>query len=371
MQQITIKRATRPDIIIKNLRELTPYIHSSSKKFKRIDENNSHLFSSLFGNIYSSPVEFKKTLKKALGISGSGLINDHQILKNTFGWNQQELDELDNFLSNRTRNFLSREGISPEEYHQRNSHFNASYWTSKGFSDEEAREKVSVLQSSISKRANNETKAECSPLSNKYKGYDGLTEEETEEKIKTMQRSRSKRCPEYWTSRGHSEDEVGALVKEHQIEWISKKTPEQIEEINKKKISPLPFNSLWDDDDASGYIPGYFYIIELRRGLYKIGITSKQNGVYSRYREKDLSGRLVVLNESLPTIRKAFRIEQLLRRVFKNHIKKENAVDGFGWTETLEIDFDSLSAKYKNLFDNKEETKQLFEQIRKPKCKQP
>lgn len=157
---------------------------------------------------------------------------------------------------------------------------------------------------------------------------------------------------------------MGALVKEHQIEWISKKTPEQIEEINKKKISPLPFNSLWDDDDASGYIPGYFYIIELRRGLYKIGITTKQNGVYSRYREKDLSGRLVVLNESLLTIREAFRIEQLLRRVFKNYIKKENAVGVFGWTETIEIDEETLLDKYKNLFENKERTKQIFTNIR-------
>ena len=364
MQQITIKRATRPDITIKDLQELTPYIHGSSKKFKRINENNSHLFSSLFGNTFSSPVEFKKTLKKTLGISGSGMINDHQILKNTFGWNQQELDEMDDFVSNRTRNFLLREGISPEEYYQRNSHFNTSYWTSKGFSTEEAREKVSVLQSSISKRADTETKAECSPLSKKYKGYDGLTEEETEEKIKTMQRSRSKRCPEYWTSRGYSEDEAGTLVKEHQIEWISKKTPEQLEEINKKKISPLPFNSLWDDDDASGNIPGYFYIIKLREGLYKIGITTKQNGVYSRYREKDLSGSVVLLNEKYSCIREAFKIEQLIRREFKSHIKKENAVGVFGWTETIETDFDYLSDKYKNLFENREETYRLFRQIR-------
>ena len=183
MQPIIIKRATRPDIRINDLDDLTPYLSKTSKQFKRINDNNSRMFAELFGKTFDSTDEFKKTLKKILGISGSGFINDQHILKNVYGWEQQEFDVWKNFLSNRTKNFLSREGISPEEFHQRNSHFNKMFWISRGLSDEDAIAKVSSLQSSISKRIDKETKAECSPLSPKYKGYDGLSETEIKERL--------------------------------------------------------------------------------------------------------------------------------------------------------------------------------------------
>lgn len=365
MQPIIIKRATRPDIRINDLDDLTPYLSKTSKQFKRVNDNNSRMFTELFGKTFGSTDEFKKTLKKILGISGSGSNNDQQILMNLYGWEQQEFDVWKNFLSNRTKNFLSREGISPEEFHQRNSHFNKKYWVSRGMSEEEASAKVSSLQSSISRKATKQTKSECSPLSEKYVGYVGLSETETKERISHTQKTRSKRCVEYWLARGHSETEARNLVTEHQLEWISKKTPEELDSINKRKSNQLSFSYLWDTvEDQTTELSGNFYIIKLREGLYKIGITTKPSGAFARYRKHDLDGREVILNESLSTIREAFRIEQIMRREFNGRIKKENAVGVFGWTETIEIDEETLLDKYKNLFENKEKTKQIFANIR-------
>lgn len=365
MEPIKIKRITRPDIIINSFDGLVPYLIKTTKLFKRVDENNRTIFSSLFGSSFDSIVEFKNALKKLLGISGSGMINDPDRLKNMFGWNQKEIDERNTQISNRTKNFLSREGISPEEYHQRKSHFNKMFWISRGLSEEDAIAKVSSLQSSISRKATKQTKSECSPLSEKYAGYVGLSETETKERISHTQKTRSKRCVEYWLTRGHSETEARNLVTEHQIEWISKKTPEELVNINKRKTNQLSFSYLWGTvEDQTTELPGNFYIIKLREGLYKIGITTKPSGVFARYRKHDLDGREIILNESLPTIREAFRIEQIMRREFNGRIKKENAVGVFGWTETIEIDEETLLSKYKNLFENKEKTKQIFTNIR-------
>lgn len=326
---------------------------------------NREVFVSLFGETFDSPESFKRSLKKLLGISGSGSITDPERLRTIFGWNVEEIEELKNFMSERSRKFLERNGLSPEEFHKRNSHFNHSFWTSRGFSEEEASAKVSSLQSSISRKATKQTKAECSPLSEKYAGYVGLSETEIKEQISHVQKTRSKRCVEYWLARGHSETEAGNLVTEHQLEWISKKTPEELDDINRRKSNQLSFNYLWGDvDDQTTELPGNFYIIKLREGLYKIGITTKPSGAFARYRKNDLDGREVILNESLPTIREAFRIEQIMRREFNGRIKKENAVGVFGWTETIEIDEETLLDKYMNLFDNKEKTKQIFDNIR-------
>jgi hypothetical protein len=145
----------------------------------------------------------------------------------------------------------------------------------------------------------------------------------------------------------------------------SRKTPEELDSINKRKSNQLSFSYLWDTvEDQTTELSGNFYIIKLREGLYKIGITTKPSGAFARYRKHDLDGREVILNESLSTIREAFRIEQIMRREFNGRIKKENAVGVFGWTETIEIDEETLLDKYKNLFENKEKTKQIFANIR-------
>ena len=366
MQPITINRRTRENQTIRTFDDLEQYLQKVSRIFKRIGAENREIFVSLFGETFESPESFKRSIKKLLGINGSGAITDPERLVKIFGWNAEEIEDLQKFMSERSRKFLERNGLSPEEYHKRNSHFNPSFWTSRGFTEEESTAKVSSLQASISSKASKQTKSECSPLSEKYKGYIGLSETEIKERISHIQKTRSKRCVEYWLSRGHTETEARYLVTEHQLEWISKKTPEELDEINKRKSNQLSFNYLWsnDDDDETTVLPGNFYIIKLREGLYKIGITIKSRGAFDRYRKHELDGREVILNESLPTIREAFRIEQIMRREFNDRIKKENAVGVFGWTETIAIDEETLLDKYKNLFENKETTKQIFANIR-------
>ncbi len=62
------------------------------------------------------------------------------------------------------------------------------------------------------------------------------------------------------------------IWKARQISWqktLNSKSPEEIEEINKKKSTRWDYDLLWNSELE---IPGKFYIINLGKNLHKIGI---------------------------------------------------------------------------------------------------
>lgn len=114
-----------------------------------------------------------------------------------------------------------------------------SYWIDKGYSEEEAKKRVSESQSKRGKgkRINSPFTREvsnyminmninygeayeiactkrrsCSPRRKEYWISRGYSEKEAENKISEIQKTFSKRCLEYWVGKGHSEEEAKKLL---------------------------------------------------------------------------------------------------------------------------------------------------------------
>ena len=86
--------------------------------------------------------------------------------------------------------------------------------------------------------------------------------------------------------------------------------------------------------------------------------------IYSRYKKSklDLCDILVYFNS---TINHCFQIEQLLKcHLYKDHIiSKSEAIDGFGWTETLKnVDVKSLLTDIDKLTIDPKYTTELFKE---------
>ena len=147
---------------------------------------------------------------------------------------------------------------------------------------------------------------------------------------------------------------------ERQYKWqdnINSKSPKELEEINKKKSNSMSYSNLWTNRSI---FDGKFYLLDLNGGLYKIGITSRS--IRKRYSRNDNYKILIEFDSS---INHCFQIEQLLKQNFyKDHIiPKSEAVDGFGWTETLKnIDLDDLLNTINTLSNNIEYTTKLFKE---------
>nr|QMP82928.1 MAG: hypothetical protein [Caudoviricetes sp.] len=201
--------------------------------------------------------------------------------------------------------------------------------------------------------------------------------------IKT--KKKTKRCVEYWIEQGFSLEEsklevskaqatfslkkcvekygkeIGTKIwKERQENWqktLKSKSKEEIEEINKKKSTKWNYDLLWNSEID---VPGKFYIIELDNKYFKIGITRKE--LHQRY-SVDVLDKVKFVYES--TLNHAFQIEQLIKyKFFNNIISKENQIDNFGWTETLQdVSFDEIYKEFKKLKNAKIANKK-FEKIK-------
>ncbi len=185
------------------------------------------------------------------------------------------------------------------------------------------------------------------------------------------QKKGSKRCIEYWLSRGYSEEKSKLEVAKHQCKFSldtciekygeeegicvweerqkkwqetpNNKPQHEIEEINKKKSTKINYDLLWNTDVN---VDGKFYILELDKNVYKIGIS--QNEIHKRYNLKTVD-KVIYLFDS--TLNHVFHIEQILKlKYFKNMIKKHEQIGQFGWTETFKnIDIDCLLKDVKQL----------------------
>jgi len=90
----------------------------------------------------------------------------------------------------------------------------------------------------------------------------------------------------------------------------------------------MSFKSLWTNRSE---VLGHFYILKISTDKIKIGITTRK--VVKRY-----CNSVDVIVDLECTISIAFMIEQLTKRQFINFlIDKNDAVTGFGWTETFNI----------------------------------
>lgn len=261
----------------------------------------------------------------------------------------------------KTNELYSKEGAEYKRNSQRP--IRKEYWIEQGFSEEESillaiKQKVENNNSGAksSKNRSLEQKRSSSSRCKDYYLLRGFSEKESSDQISLKQTTFSKDiCVDKYG------EELGKEIwLKRQEKWqdnLKSKPNEEIEEINKKKSNSMSYNNLWSN---RAIVDGKFYLLELNDNFYKIGITSRS--ICKRYSNTD---NYKILIEFDSTINHCFQIEQLLKRHFykNNIISKFEAIDGFGWTETLkDIDVESLKITINKLCQNKIHTAKLFKE---------
>lgn len=364
---ILINRKTRQQLVINSEAELTLEIKKVSKYFKQINDLNRHLFACLHVEPFLTPPDFYAKLKEVLNINGSGTKVNEESLVSSYGWTEEETKEWRKLFSTRTNRHLEKTGKDKDTFHKQNSQFTVDFWLKKGFSEEEAKEKISKTQSMLSCRIAKEDRSKYSRFSQDYFKYDGLSKEEKVEIISKIQVKNSPRCLEYWLQKGFLTEEAEKMRSLYQGSRMDGKTEEEMLEINKKKGQGLlNFKSLWTQKFD---FPGILYLIEIGEDLFKIGITSK-SGVENRYSKKDLLNAHIKLVHTMQDITSAFCIEQIVLRKLKDfrHVKNYGP---FGKTEVLNIKCETILNEINSRLDKTRDylTEELFSIINNTKLK--
>lgn len=141
------------------------------------------------------------------------------------------------------------------------------------------------------------------------------------------------------------------------LNTLSKKSPTELEAINKKKSNCMSYSNLWTNKSICN---GKFYLLDLGNNFYKFGITSRT--ITERYSKINNYKIVYEMNSS---INNCFQIEQIIKqKLYKDFIiNKNEAINGFGWTETIKINnIDEVIESIIHLFNNAEYTKELFKE---------
>lgn len=349
---ILIKRKTRPPLTINSEIELTKELKKVSKYFKQINDLNRHLFAYLQSMVFSTPSEFYAKLKEILGNTGSGTKVNIKKLVERYGWSQVDAEEWDFLFKTRMARHVTKTGKDKDKFYKQNSHFSIAFWLKRGFSEQEAKERISKFQKQMGARVTPERRKSTNLLSLEYEKYIGLTLEEKKEIIKKQQRLRSVRCIEFWIKQGFTEEQGRALIGDCQRKWMEGKTKEEIKAINSNKTGSLiNFKTLWTDKFDR---PGILYLIEFGNELFKIGITCRPR-LEKRYTPALLNEAKIHLNLKVENITKAFCLEQIILRKFKfQRIVSDHGY--FGRTEVFKLENPSEILYEINLLNTKSTT---------------
>lgn len=167
-------------------------------------------------------------------------------------------------MSNRSKN-------KSLENRRSGSCWRPEFYIKKGYSKEEAIEIVKSVQRKNSNKVNNRHKIESSPRRIEYWLNRGFTESEAKQKVSEFQRSCSPRCVEYWIKhKGYSIDNAKKEISKLQ----TKNSGNSI--IGFSKISQELFNQLPKCNDTffasldNGFIDSINkeYILECKDGSY-------------------------------------------------------------------------------------------------------
>jgi len=194
-----IHKRTRQDIVIVTEDELCVIIQGVIKGFKRFNENNSYLIESLLASTFDSSNDFKKYIQQ---IFPRNLIIRLPLL----GMNPEEIAD--------RRHAESIRGLksAAKKNHRISSCFCIEFWMKKGYSDIEAKEKVSEVQSKNSRKISPESHINSSPRRIEHWLLKGYSDIEAKEKVSEVQRILSQRCIEHWLKLGFSEEESKKCV---------------------------------------------------------------------------------------------------------------------------------------------------------------
>ncbi len=175
---------------------------------------------------------------------------------------------------------LKERGFDDEYINKKNrcnSRFCIEYWTSRGFSDEEAKEKISTLQSSFGKLVKGKSKIIDRALIEQLYGKD---------KASDFFRKRTMWCKEYWTSRGYSEDEAQEKISQYQKEMSNRNLNKPIVERKKTyaRCKEYWVEKGYSEEDAKKKISELQSTFNLNKCIDKYG---KEEG-YKKWKERQI-----------------------------------------------------------------------------------
>ena len=191
-----------------------------------------------------------------------------------------------------------------------------------------------------------------------YYTHRGMSLEEAQKALYERQNTFTKeKCIERY-----GEEEGLKVWQDRQERWqntLKSKTPEEIQEINKKKSSKINYKSLWNLELEE---EGNIYFLKITENSYKIGITSKPS-IEKRYSNGKLLNTEVLLFKNAQSINHAFLIEQIIKKKYFSSIKKDN-YGFFGWTEVLNnVDQIKIINEINELLVNQNFAYQMFLKI--------
>jgi len=210
----------------------------------------------------------------------------------------------------------------------------------------------------LQKKSKETARANCNnPMTLDYYLSRGFSDNDAAEKLRDRQTTFSlEKCIE------RHGIEVGTKIwNDRQAKWqttLNTKSDSEKLEINRKKSTKINFKSLWSKTlDCVAYL----YLIKISDTSYKIGLTSRDS-IDKRYHRNDLrSIELILFGTS--TINHVFQIEQLIKNKYKQNINRDD-YGVFGWTEVLnKIDLQILLSDINLLLSDMHRTENEFNAI--------
>lgn len=255
------------------------------------------------------------------------------------GYSEEEAKQL--VFEEQSRRLKKSYSTRDELYRKEKSIRCIEYWLKRGYSEYDANIQVKSIQSNYGKRAKGKVPPHKQNTNIEY--YLNLGYNEEEAKLELSNRQNTFSLAKCISKYG---EDVGAFIfEQRQITWqntLNKKTPEELDEINRKKSNKLSFVNLSELKEKTGI----FYIIKISESHIKIGITSKKT-VYNRYTTEDLNGCEILLQKST-NLYYSFLYEQCIKNMLSKHkIKKKDQIKNFGYTETFNVEEYTINEIFK------------------------
>lgn len=203
---ITLITKTRKPLILDTEELLYNYIKKNiCRIINRITPEMIKMLNFNSDLTFHNSKELKQYIKKCIGHKRGTHFNIKFL--NIIGYTDKEANEL--IFNNNLKKKAHVTKMSEEEqnlYYRKRSQRCNEFYTSRGYSEEEAIIKVKEFQSAAGKLASHEPETNINHVV--YWINKGYTEEEAKIIISEKNKKASKRCIEYWTSRGFSEEEA-------------------------------------------------------------------------------------------------------------------------------------------------------------------
>lgn len=267
-----IKKGYSEDEALEQLNKIKENISNKNKG------HNKEYFINKFGDKYTTNLRKKSPLCKEYWIERG--YNENEAIDKIKNLQKNNSSKVKNYFKP-TREALMSKGIDPDKHNRSKSRFCLEFWIKRGYTEYEAKQKISDIQHNISLKNKNH-------VSNKTVSYwlkKGYTEDEAKQRISELQSTFSlEKCIEkYGESEGYKH------WKERQEKWQKSLHENGNLHIGYSGVSQELFNELlkYYPDDEKDYV---FYASKNR----EYSIKNPDNNYYYAYDFTDLNRRKII-----------------------------------------------------------------------------